>query len=553
MIGVLAKPEDHDVVREFFELFKAPWEFCRRDRHYEVLLQADGTSNDRPAALVLIYGTEATSFDEQRKRLPGESRRNATLVWDGDSIPLYGTAVSIASEGGVRDVTFADTGEPVACAARSEDQTIVRIGYDLFREIRHLLTTGQPPAHAGIPTLERHIALLRGWIVGAGIPILEIPPVPAGHPFIVCLTHDLDHPSLRFHRFDRTTFGFLYRAVIDSAVKACRGRLPLSALRRNVSAALALPFVHLGWADDFWFEFDRYLQIEKGLASTFFVIPVKGDPGRTLEGPAPSRRASAYAASDIAERVRSLASGGSEVGVHGIDAWLDSERGSDEREAVSRATGAPTIGVRMHWLYLDAESPARLEEAGFAYDSTFGYNETVGFRAGTLQAFRPLTAKHLLELPLHVMDTALFYPSRLALTPEAAKKKVLPLVDEAEQHGGALTINWHDRSIAPERLWGDFYLDLLDELKRRDAWFPTSAQAVAWFQRRRAARFERVRPDDEMVQVRAFASGAGLPGLTVRTHKPAPADRPLSAVRSTEFTDEPLYASIDARVAVSYP
>jgi hypothetical protein len=554
MIGVLAKPEDYDVVREFFELFKTPWEFCRRDRHYEVLLQADGTSNDRPAALVLLYGTEATAFDEQRKRLPGAPRRNTTLLWDGDSIPLYDKAVSVAVDGAARDVTFADTGDPVAFATRSKDRTVVRIGYDLFREIRHLLTTGQPPAHAGIPTLERHIALLRSWIVGAGIPVLEIPPVPAGHPFTVCLTHDLDHPSLRFHRFDHTTFGFLYRAVIGSVVKACRGRLPLSALRRNVSAALALPFVHLGWADDFWFEFDRYLQLEKGLASTFFVIPVKGDPGRTLEGPAPSLRASAYAASDIADRIRSLASGGSEVGVHGIDAWLDSGRGSQEREAVSRATGVPTAGVRMHWLYFDAQSPARLEQAGFAYDSTFGYNETVGFRAGTLQAFKPLTARQLLELPLHVMDTALFYPSHLDLTPEAAKKKVLPLVDEAEQHGGALTINWHDRSIAPERLWDGFYLDLLDELKRRNPWFPTSAQAVAWFQRRRAARFDNVRQDDGSVQVRASAYGAGaIPGLTIRVHKPSTSDGPLRPMRRTEFIDAPLTESVDARVAVSYP
>ena len=44
------------------------------------------------------------------------------------------------------------------------------------------------------------------------------------------------------------------------------------------------------------------------------------------------------------------------------------------------------------------------------YDSTIGYNETVGYRAGTTQPYRPLAASRLLELPLHVMDTALFYP-----------------------------------------------------------------------------------------------------------------------------------------------
>ncbi len=45
MIGVIADPSEHDVVREFFELFKTPWEFYRRDRHYEVMLCADEASS----------------------------------------------------------------------------------------------------------------------------------------------------------------------------------------------------------------------------------------------------------------------------------------------------------------------------------------------------------------------------------------------------------------------------------------------------------------------------------------------------------------------------
>jgi hypothetical protein len=32
MIGIIANPTEHSVVREFFELFKTPWEFYRSDR-----------------------------------------------------------------------------------------------------------------------------------------------------------------------------------------------------------------------------------------------------------------------------------------------------------------------------------------------------------------------------------------------------------------------------------------------------------------------------------------------------------------------------------------
>jgi hypothetical protein len=234
-----------------------------------------------------------------------------------------------------------------------------------------------------------------------------------------------------------------------------------------------------------------------------------------------------------------LVGAGSEVGVHGIDAWVDSARGAAEREAVARETRVPARGVRMHWLFFDEQSPARLEQAGYDYDSTAGYNDAVGFRAGTLQAFKPLAAERLLELPLHVMDTALFYPGRLGLSPDTARAAVTPLIDEAQRHGGALTVNWHDRSIAPERLWDDFYLDLLDDLKRRDPWFPTASEAVSWFRRRRSARIESVSRDGAGVRVRARADGpADLPRLRVRVH-----------TGPGKFTDLTLRDTLDAWVA----
>jgi hypothetical protein len=51
------------------------------------------------------------------------------------------------------------------------------------------------------------------------------------------------------------------------------------------------------------------------------------------------------------------------------------------------------------------------------------------------------------------MDTALFYPDYLNLTFEEADRRIGDIVNYARQFGGAVTFNWHDRSIAPERLW----------------------------------------------------------------------------------------------------
>src|SRR5207244_6557920 len=110
-----------------------------------------------------------------------------------------------------------------------------------------------------------------------------------------------------------------------------------------------------------------------------------------------------------------------------------------------------------------------------------------------------------------------FYPSYLNLTPQAAAEVVRPLVDDAQRYGGALTINWHDRSLAPERLWGGFYTDFLEELRGRMPWFVTVGQAVSWFQQRRSARFDSIRWDGSSVHLSASAhTEPHLPGLTAR-------------------------------------
>src|SRR5439155_20463008 len=108
-----------------------------------------------------------------------------------------------------------------------------------------------------------------------------------------------------------------------------------------------LPLVHLGPVKDFWHEFDRYVAMEQGLASTFFVIPFKDDPGRTAAVQAPAMRASRYGASDIADRGSMLVGAGCEIGPHGIHAWMDSSKGREEQEQITRITGKEEIGILM--------------------------------------------------------------------------------------------------------------------------------------------------------------------------------------------------------------
>jgi hypothetical protein len=264
-------------------------------------------------------------------------------------------------------------------------------------------------------------------------------------------------------------------------------------------------------------------------------------------------RACRYNVDEILPQLKRIVAAGREVGVHGLDAWLNANEGREERERVSRFIGATEVGVRMHWLFFNENSPAVLDRAGFTYDTTVGYRETVGYRAGTAQVYRPLGATKLLELPLHIMDTALFFPSYLNLGEDKAQRLVWNLIDGVERFGGALTINWHDRSIAPERLWDDFYLRLLRELNNRGAWLPNAAQAVAWFRKRRSANLESIRVEQGVVRLRGRLSvDDELPGLRVRVYKPRNGSltNPIAPRSAAEFVDVSLNGTMELDIAI---
>lgn len=519
MIAVSVQGDEREAAREFFELCKVPWTFYQPGDSAEVIVATSDLPASATAKLLIRYRPAA---DAGKPAVDGAAPAATWAAFAGERLPLYSGAQTFPASPSGSLLVEDPSGQSLVEARRQDGTTVVQLGYALFAEVSRLLTAGQPAANAGIPALDLHISLLREVITRAGHPLVEIPPVPAGSAFLACLTHDIDHPLFRNHVADHTAAGFLARATLGSALDLARGRLPPRRFAENWWAALRSPFVHAGLARDYWRNFDRYLELEGGRPSTVYVIPERGRPGRRADGAAPAKRACRYDLAEIAPDLQRVAAAGGEIGVHGIDAWIDAQSGRAERAAVCQVMGEREMGIRMHWLYFSPEAPALLEQAGYAYDSTVGYNETIGFRAGTTQAFRPLTTSRLLELPLHIMDTSLFYPDHLHLTEPAAAALVANVLDHFGRHGGVVTVNWHDRSIAPERLWGEFYQHLIAELQRRGAWFGTAGQAAAWFRQRRQATFHSVRRDGDHLAVRADvpALDSRLPALRIRVHKP---------------------------------
>lgn len=525
MIGVVVKAADLEIVTEFFELFKTPWQLAAPDGVYDVVLVADDESaiDGLRAKGILIYGSNAGT-NARRGRGP------VTIRWNGSEWPIYGDLA--AFDGADEDSAAATSPEGrVERRERKGTQAIWRIGYDLFDEVRQLLTAGQPSTHAATATLELHIALLRARLEDLGASFVEVPARPFGFDFVCCLTHDIDFCGITRHRLDPTMAGFVWRASVGTLVGLVRGRRRFSDARQNWSAVALLPLTYLGLTRDFWDPFGAYADADRGRPSTFFVIPFKGRPGIAPDGTVKRRRAVRYGVRDIREQLNRTAAGGSEVALHGIDGWRSDGDGRSELGELRQVVPAASTGVRMHWLFFDAAaSPGRLQAAGFEYDATFGYNDAIGHRAGTAQAFT-FPGTGLFELPLSIMDTAMFYRDRMGLAFDDAMKACRQIVSNVRRFGGALVINWHDRSLAPERLWRRAYEALLHELEaHHTVWFATAQQAVAWFRWRRSIRFA-YDPATRTVRIEAPTACPGVAAPCVTVSRSPKDGGPRSIVR----------------------
>lgn len=521
MIGVICDNARMPFASEFFELFKVPWEWYVETKRYDVVIVAGGADIIPQAKLVVVCGSERKSCD--LGPITGLTAKSETVLLEHDAhqFPIYGK-LAYFDQYNEPILTVKGTAKIVGVWYGNQGQRVVRLGYDLFDEVEYLLEKGQPIDQALVPTVDIHIGLLRKWIVGEGICLVEIPPVPRGYGFVACLTHDVDFVKLRDHQpFDRSVLGFIARSIFPKNLRDAHSKIVWSRIVRNWSALLSLPAVYLGLSRDTWFDIDRYMELESGLGSTYYFIPLRGHAGESRGCTQPHWRAASYDVKEYRALVNELKRERAEIGVHGIDAWQDTDLGAREGVILRSLCGEESVGIRMHWLYFSRDSPKILEEAGFDYDSTIGYNEANGFRSGTTQVFCLPGSSKLLELPLNLMDTALFYSGRMGLSEAAAMEQCKNLISTLRTYGGAFTINWHTRSLSPERNWDSFYVELLGLLRTEDVWFATAKAAVEWFRRRRQIRFEDVEVTPRGVKVKLHGiDSTDLPGFRLRVHRP---------------------------------
>lgn len=365
--------------------------------------------------------------------------------------------------------------------------------FNLGQEGTRLLMEGREYSEVGVsePTLDLMLEEIREVLRREVNHYIELPPIPWGYSYAMTLTHDIDILSLKEMPIARTFLGYFYRSSVLNWKRWRTGKVQTSEHFQSLWEMARTWAAKLGLGQDVWQRaLPKLLELEKrlGVRSSLYFMPFPEKPGilPDLQHNAPSNRASFYNVTTQKELLKSLEDGGWEAGVHGIDAWHNVPSARAERGRVADLTRKAEIGVRMHWLFFQSPQSFKvLEEGGFLYDATVGFNEVVGFRAGTLQPYHPLNCQTLWELPLHIQDGALLGEEHLDLNREDAFLTAKPILDWAKRFGGAVSLLWHNQSFTAPRFWGAVYERLIAQGRADGAWIAVPREVLHWFSLRR--------------------------------------------------------------------
>lgn len=382
-------------------------------------------------------------------RLSGETCRAAWAYPParpfGDSIPDFvipfvgqkqanrtAPIFSITSPGTIRFQFDLPAAALLTLARVEESAATERDGHERF------------PASASIAVkqgfLQRPIVDEYGFAFEQALRVLLSSWAPERKPLRVKLTHDVDEVGIPFSL--PSTFGHTFRrrkpkATLQDLLSTVTDRRP--AFLESVLQLAELSHKH-------------------GLDSSFYWKASsrgKNDSGYDLQH------------DKVKRTMHWLKEHGFENGVHpGYESFQSPERLRSEVATLRQQIGNHKLGGRQHFLRWNPETWRHWEACELAYDSSVGFAEQIGFRAGTCMPYRPWLwdenrEANLLEIPLLVMDRTLGYYMRLS--PQESLGRVLDCVEKCRTVGGVFTILWHNDALL-DPVYGDLYLSLLERL-----------------------------------------------------------------------------------------
>jgi len=244
------------------------------------------------------------------------------------------------------------------------------------------------------------------------------------------LTHDIDDIE-RYASFYKT-----FRALTGDLIR-----------RRSISLFLKTLFdillVKMKRKKDPYDQFDFLMNLAEanGLNSYFYFIPgIKGEPDVRYD----------FSNSKVGERITSILNRGHQVGIHGSLRSNESLQYYLEERNRFQKTYKPIQHNRQHFLSFSVPDTWQiLEEAGMSSDTTLGFANDWGFRAGTslnypvFDVIKRVRFK-LREYPLIAMDTAI---KRKYANLESMYWELKKAYSIVKRYNGNMVILWHNNNI----------------------------------------------------------------------------------------------------------
>ena len=167
----------------------------------------------------------------------------------------------------------------------------------------------------------------------------------------------------------------------------------------------------------------------------------------------------------------------SDIGLHGSPSSAyfikDTKR---ELERLQKLFPQP-FGYRSHKLSFQYQASFDvLEKMNLKFDSSLGYWEHIGFRAGISFPFYPYDIENdkpfnVLEIPLIVMDTSLISDAGMKLNPFLASYRLSKLIQRAKKFHSHISILWHNNTFdsIDYPWWSWLYWSLIKRAKKANA------------------------------------------------------------------------------------
>ncbi|MCZ6698671.1 MAG: hypothetical protein O7D94_07060 [Planctomycetota bacterium] len=298
---------------------------------------------------------------------------------------------------------------------------------------------------------------------------------PNDRRYAVAFTHDVDSPERR------SRIPGLMRDLVLGAKRTRRESY--WTLRTEVKSqglretCFARPTKRRAW------DFEKICAHERdrGLRSAFYFAVVRRSEGHACDVvyDADRRR--------FRRLFGELDAAGWEVGLQAsYSAGSAPRRIVSQLDRLTKLARRPASGVRHHYLRLDPAEPlqtlAAHAEAGLAYDTTIGFNDIPGFRAGIALPFRPFgdakDSGSFLELPMTIADMHLPRQDETA-----AVDSVIAHLETVRSIGGLAVLNWHAGHWYSDPAWRAAYLAACDFVSSdATAWSALPREICRWWQ-----------------------------------------------------------------------